>query len=81
MSSAFIVLNHDHESVDFVLVVKVDSHVTLDFKRIGEHFAVMDTSFNLVKVLLSLNLLVLKIVHLISVSLNRVNELIELSTV
>ena len=41
----------------------------------------MDTSFNLVKVLLSLNLLVLKIVHFISISLNRVDELIELSTV
>jgi hypothetical protein len=57
LRSTLVVLNHDHELVDLVLVVKVDSHVTLDSQAFNSHSVVVDTALEAVELGLALVLL------------------------
>jgi len=57
LSSALVVLNHDHELVDLVLIVKVDTHVTLTSKAFNGHSGVVDTGLEAEELGLALVLL------------------------
>lgn len=77
-SSAFSILNHNHESGSLVLIVEVDTHVTFDFHAIDIHLAVMDTALQFVHGSLGLVLLGAEVVHLAGVGVNGVDKLVKL---
>jgi len=77
-SSALVVLNHDHELVDLVLVIEVDSHVAFNSERLNSHLLVMNVALHFVEFGLSLLLLLTERVHLFSVLIDGEKEVLKL---
>lgn len=70
ISSALVVLNHDHELVDLILVVEVNTHVAFNSEAFDSHLGVVDTALEVVKFGLTLILLFTEALHLVSVGLD-----------
>lgn len=78
VSSALVVLNHDHKPVDLKLVVEVDTHVAFNSEALDSHLGVVDTALEVVKLGLALVLLFTKALHLVSVGFDGGKEVLKL---
>lgn len=64
--SALAVLNHDHKTVDLVLLIKVGAHVAFNYKSIKLSFVSSDVSLDVEVMLFTLELHGLELTELVS---------------